>query len=992
VQPIWRVELLGTFKANRDQESISRFRTRRVASLLAYLASFRQRLHPRDEIAEMLWPDLDLAVSRRNLRQALSSLRLVLEPPPVPKGSVIVSILDGIQLNSETVSTDVAEFESLVGLSRRSEDSARAIDRLTQAVQVYKGGFLPGFNEEWIWSERMRLEDLYLAALTRLSGYMDADEAISHLREGLVREPFEEKWHVALMRRYLELGRPSKALEQFAALESALSDVGDGPPSQESREIVRQAKRQSIGEKVVEFPPDLSRALPTQNERKQILPTYADRFFGRADEIQKISAVLEDPHNRLLTILGPAGVGKTRLSVQCSITLAESHDWNFVFVPLAERLDPSELFEAIRAAIDPKRGASANVLERIAELTDGRKTLLILDNLEHIAEEVGPELAQLLVELPDIVCLGSSRQPLQIQNERILRIDPLPIPSLNGSLAELAAIPSIQLFLGRCQTIRPDIQLNERNAGAISSLCAHLDGLPLAIELVAGLANSFSPSQMLTHLPMRLTEITSRRRDLPTRHKSLRAAIEWSYQSLSADLRTLFINLSVFRGGFNLESVAEICLQDSTKNRSKSGFDALQNLQERSLVRTGILEDAYGPRFSLLTAFREFAEECVSKDDLERVRERHAEYFARQTPPDRAFVSVEEQTFHHLAIERDHENFVAAIEFSLQAAQLERAVNILSILSHCWLTRGPRLDERRLIRLIAEHPNREDLPSAAKIRLCRMIGTTCIRSGEYAAAYESCARAVEIAKSVGDSQLVATSYSGLSVCAEYLNRLQECLELNEKVLALVGYENLVLAERAYLGIGSVRGNMGEIELAQEAFDAARSVSEKLRGGEPDALIVVNQAHVALTQNRLDDCFRFVHEAIRISKRLADEFTLAVALSLLSRYQSRQLNFEAAAITNLEALEKFRQGDFVYWVLQSLRDQALIWIDLGRFQDSATLLAATIDSATSEKTQNQEEVRRGLERIRMAISPKRYESAWARGLILDRRDAIRLAKS
>jgi len=939
----------------------------------------------------MLWPDADILVSRRNLRQALSSLRHALEPAPMPTGSVVRSIHDSVQLNTDTVTSDVAEFESLVEQSRRADEPERALALLSDAVQLYKGDLLPGFNDDWIWPERLRLEDLYLSALSRLSDGEDADEAIAHLRIGIIREPFNEEWHQKLIKRYLEVGWPDKALDQFAELELALSESFGQRPSEESRRLAERAHRDLKGQNRP-IHRDFSSAVRSKpDEIKVVLPHFANRYFGRDTEIKTICKALEESGSRLVTILGPAGVGKTRLSVQCATGIAERMPWNIWFVPLADRFKSSEIFEAIIAAMAPQNGGVEAEVARIAELTEGRMTLLVLDNLEQIAEDVGEYVAQLLDQAPNIVCLASSRQALQISAEQVIAIEPLPLPTEGQTkIPELAAIPSIQLFIDRCQTIRPDLQFNERNSSAIVTLCSRLDGLPLAIEIAAGLSNSFSPAQMVDHMPVKQTGLTSRRRDVPARHKSLRAAIDWSFYLLTPDLQTLFRQLCVFRGGFTLESVSEVCHFTTTgcKANLEATLEALQGLQERSLVMSQPSESGQAPRFSMLTAFREYAEDLHTDEELIAIRELHAEYFVRQAAPDRPFTSIDEQTSRHLAIELDYENYISALEFSLAGGLLERCVRLLGILSTRWLTRGPKVAERKIIRQIAEERGLCRLDAALRVQLQRMLGTTFIRSGEYEAAYEACQRATKIAQDEGDRLLLATCYSGLAVCAGFLGRLDECLGLNERVLALVGSDDLSLAERSYLGIGSVHWNFRRFAEASAMFDKARAVSVKLRGGEPDAMIVSNQARVALDLGRAGESLRLAHEAIRISRRLHDDFSLAVALTVVSHYHLYQKNLEAAVATNLEALEKCRQGDFPFFVLQCLRNQALFWIEMDRFEAATTLLAATSEMDNSQRSMDVEDEQETIARIKRNLTPLKFENAWAKGLAMDRVEAIR----
>jgi predicted ATPase/DNA-binding SARP family transcriptional activator len=954
--------MFGTLRATRVDASVTKFRTRRVASLLAYLATFKSQAHSKDLLADLLWPDLDFDVSRRNLRQAVYELRKVLEPGPDLAGRVVLSIHDGFQLNPELVVTDVEEFEDWIAKSQ----SGASTECLQNAARLYKGSLLPGFADSWITLEQIRLEDLYLFALAELGDKQEATAAIGPLRTGLKLDPGNPKWHVSLIERYLEVGQPNRAKTQLTELETALE--GERPAVVADLSV-------RIGAALVPKASTHSTSKAAPPKPRTLLPAIANRFFGRKEEVQDVFRRLESGSSRLITLQGPAGVGKTRLSIECGRQIAGKLDWNVIFVPLADRSKGEELYEAILSAIQPSQPVSDPSLAQIINLTKFRPTLLILDNLEQIADQVSIRVANLLAESLDLRVLGTSRQPLQIVEEQIITVEPLPLPTENWRGTEqLEKVPSVQLFLDRCQALRPEIRLDRRSAKVIADLCFRFDGLPLAIEIAAGLSGSFSLSQMIRHLPDRQTEILNRRRDSPARHKSLKAAIDWGFLSLAPELCQLFLRLSVFRGSFGLSAAKAICLEDG-----ESIVNAINALVDCSLVRRIANEEDLAPRFSLLVAFREYAENRIPSSEMTTLRERHANYFASRTPPSRPYRGVDEQTAVHMEIEGDYENFLAAAEYSISVDNFSRATDLLAILSARWLTQGPKVAERELIRRLATHPMRVSLEPSKRVLLLRMLGTTFIRSGEYQSAYDSCASAVQISEAAGDMELLATCYSGLSVCAEYLGHLEECETLNRKVLDIVGDNNLVLAERSHLGIGSVLSNLGKFEEARAEFDLARRLSERLRGGEPDALIVVNQAETLLALGRADSAIKYAHEAIRISKRLRDEFTLALALSVLAKSQLERGAFDRAAATNLEALARFRRGNFAFFILKGFRNHAVILAQLKRFSEAAMLMSMTSEIAHGPEGSHYLSEQKAMGAIRLGMSRDSFEASWAKGL-------------
>jgi len=947
----WRVEMLGTLRATGFGQEVARFRTRRVASLLAFLAYHRGRTHPRDLLAEMLWPEEDPMSGRRNLRQTLFSLRSVLEPPPVAPGAVIVATTDSVAFNPDAFETDVDEFEGLVNNARLN----RTHSGIDSARRAYRGELLPTLNDDWILLERLRLEDLYLSLLRLEAQEPDREESIARLRVAISKDPFDEELHIELIRRYLDMNEPGQAMRQYRELERRLADVLGTTPSDAAQRLVRGIE-----------------AGPAVTGRPRT-PASKNRFLGRSREMAEIRDLIEGGH-RLVTVIGPAGVGKTRLTTEISERLG----WSHRFVPMAERFNAAELNEAILAVLDPKRNSNEPPVERIARVTAGRQTLLVLDNLEQIADDLGPHLKQLLNEAPNVVCLASSRQPVQIEEEQLYPVRPLPLP---GTDLKPMEAPSVQLFIDRCRTLRPDLRLTPRNVEAIAAICTRLDGVPLAIEIVAGLSSSLSPTQMLHHFPESLTELRSRRKDVPERHRSLGAAIAWSYDVLSTELRRLFLQLAVFRGSFTPEAVRAICTPELELDQA---LELVRSLVERSFVVAESRDEA--ARFSLLATFREFAEERLDPDLRRRLLERHAEFFLELAPPERPFLNTDEQTRCHSRIEREYDNLTAALEHSFQIGDLDRCVRLLGVLSVRWLVRGPRTAERRLIREIAADPNVEALSPERRVQLLRMRGTTHIRAGEYELAYETCRQTVAIAQEAGDERLLASCYSGLSVCAGYLERYEECLEWNQRVLELVGESDLVLAERSYLGMGSVYSNFERREEAAEAFAKARAVSEQLRGGEPDTLIVLNQAGVELDLGRVEESMALVSEALRISKRLEDDFSVAVALTVVARCQLKMGNVGAAVASHTEALKKCVRGEFPYYLDSWLKTLVLLWTEQGRLIEAATLAAALDRPGAKPKEDDQV----ALLRIREALPASAFEQAWAAGLAMARTEMLELA--
>lgn len=998
MEAIWRIEMLGTLRASHGETSTSKFRTRRVALLLAQLAFYRTRLHFRDEIGETLWPDSDPEAIRRNLRQALFSLRHVLEPPHLPAGSILQVQQSRLRLNPDLVTTDVVEFERAIDEARKMV----SIQPLLRAVDLYKGELLPGFEDDWIVQERIRLEDLYVYALRHLIDHYRAEgnvaETVHFLELAIQHDPLGEEWRVELIQEFLGSGRPESAVQQYEDLARRLGEL-EYEPGEAAQELLKKAKSNPSRDVV-----PIARQESVSSEAVQRvvrLPVQVTRFCGRQEEINLVTTQLTRPQAQLTSLIGPAGTGKTRLSIEVGRRLAEVGDWNIWFVPLADLTDGSLILDAILETLRARRSTEQDPYQQLREALHGHdRNLIILDNLEHIVDQAAPHIADLLSRIGKVQLLVTSRQPLRLTVEHLIPVPPLAIPFARDhlpaidqdELKRLAEFSSVQLFVDRCQAIRPDFQLTVNNSRAISSICAQLEGIPLAIELAAGLSGSFSPSQLALHLQKRLTALTSRRRDMPARHRSLRAAIDYSYETLSSELQALFAALSVFRSGFTVHAAYEVCFRDRYGAGSYDDcLEMLMELQERSLIQVDVVyEEDPDQRFRMLESFRQYAEERLAPYAQRELRARHAEYYRTHPPRPQGVPTAEERTRRHLWIAREFDNYIAALDFYLDEDQLEPAIELLGMPLATWSSRGPRMMERGYIRQIADRAAHREVEPNARILLQRMLGTTYIRSSEYAAAYRVCEVALKVAQDNNLTEQIGICHLSLATCSGYLGNLDDCLRFCQRVLEIIPESNIVLHERAHHGIGAVYWGKGMAEEAEVAFRKAAELSIITHGGEPDTLILYNLARVCLDDGRLDEALTRLGEAMRICQRLRDEFSMATCLSLVSRYHWLKGDLNSALSIGREALVKHRETDFLHWSLLGIFQQALILVDLGEWEAASILLAATQGIGKPARVPDQRDHDAAIEKLKAEFPATNFERAWARGLTMGAEEAFRLA--
>jgi predicted ATPase/DNA-binding SARP family transcriptional activator len=1002
VPPTWRIDLLGGLEVRRGEEAVTRFRTRRVGLLLAYLALPVGRSHARADLGDALWPDTEPEAARRNLRQALTSLRKVLEPPDVASGSVVMARHDTIRLNPELIEVDVKEFESLVSRARWMDEGDDPTPMLERAIALYRGDLLPGNTEDWILAERFRLDDLYLGALRSLvTASLERHRpqaAIEYLHLALAREPLNEDWHLNLMEQYLHAGRPAHVVRQFEELQTLLQTHLGCAPSPKALDYLRRAKLKvstPLATVTADQPPIVPKT--EREERVVRLPVTFTRLWGREQETARVRALLAEGA-RLVTILGPAGTGKTRLSVEVGHAVAADGGSDVAFVALADLDSRVAIVEAVLDALRIRRTPDRSPEERMVEgLRECGDALLIFDNFEHVVE-AGSEVAhQILDAAPQARLIVTSRESLDLEAERRVELSPLPTPpempaTAQPSRAELSRLleyPSVRLFIDRCQSIRPDFGITSSNAAAIVAICAKLEGVPLALELAAALSGSFAPRQVLNHLSSRLTTLSSRRRDLPPRHRSLRAAIDYSYETLSPTVQRFFAALGVFRGGFSLSATTAVAGHVLDDADDDACLRTCLRLKDQSLLLTEPQEEGGELRFRMLESFREFAEEALPPSDSLALRERHARYFGSQGLKRSGLLSREEIALRARELNADSENLSAALRFWLEVGNPREALGVLRVMADAWSHRGPRSVERDLIRRLAQPDLIGRLDPRDRIELLRMLGTAHLRSADYAAAHRACEEALQIARAHDLGPETAYCHAGLATCSGFLGDLESCAAHNAEAMRWADPEDFTLMERIHLGFGAVHWGRAEFEAAEAAYLRAAEYSARWRGGDPDLLILANLGRVAFDTGRLDEGMRRVGEGMTLSARLNDPLGRALCLALIGRYHLLIGDAEGAAPYTREAVQRFRDTDFWLWSMVGVFEHARVLAARGRWEASAKLLAATqwiLPSRLPDRRDHEATV----ETVRHELGSDRFESAWAQGLTLGIDDAFRLA--
>jgi len=485
-----------------------------------------------------------------------------------------------------------------------------------------------------------------------------------------------------------------------------------------------------------DFPPIRSlNAIPNN------LPTQVTSFVGREREIAE--GVKLFGNARVLTLTGPGGTGKTRLSLQIAAQVAHGFPGGVTFVPLAPIVDPELVGPAIVEALHLET-AQSPARDRLVQHLRDQKALLVMDNFEQVLG-AATLVADLIRACPGLKVIASSRGALRISGEQEMPVPPLELPDPGAPAERVSQYEAVRLFIERAIAVKPGFEVTDENAPAVAEICARLDGLPLAIELAAARVKLLPPAAILTRLQSRLGLLQSSARDLPDRQKTLRGAIAWSHDLLDEPGRRLFARLAVFAGGGELEDVDAICCSADLGVDVLAGLEALV---DQSLVRQE--QHGEGSRAIMLETIREFAlEQLAASPDAEAVRNRHAARFlalAQEAAPH--LMRVERRSW-LTRLEREHDNLRAAFDFCAGSGRIVEALRLGAALWRFWQFRGHLREGLQRIGRVLDDPASRGYPAEREAAL-EGAGGLSYWLGELATTTASYDEAVAIARASGD--------------------------------------------------------------------------------------------------------------------------------------------------------------------------------------------------------------------------------------------------
>ena len=588
-----------------------------------------------------------------------------------------------------------------------------------------------------------------------------------------------------------------------------------------------------------EFPP-----LKSLNQSN--LPVQPTPFVGREKELGEVLALLRAPSTRLLTLTGAGGSGKTRLAVQAAAEVVDDFEHGVWWVPLQAVRDPARVGAAIGSALGAR--------EELAGHIGSKRMLLVLDNFEQVAE-AAPELGELLAACPGLRLLVTSRELLRLAAEREYSVPPL------------VEQESVGFFLSRARAARPGFEPDEH----VLAICRRLDHLPLALELAAARVKALSTAQILQRLEHALPLLTGGARDLPERQRTLRGAIAWSYELLTADEQEAFRRLGIFSGGWTLEAAEQV---------AGAELDTLQSLVEKSLVR---FEEE---RYSLLETIREFAYELLGESgELEAARRGHFDFYlalaaAEDTSAEAGYGN------RSTVLLRDQENLRAAVERAVTAGDRVGATELMVLLENFWVVTDPFEGARRFGELLTT-PG--ELPKRLRARALRCYAGSLWLSGEYERSHAMNGESLALFRELEDDDGIAVVLHRLGISTlAHLEDPEKARELLNESLEHYRRAGSERGESEVLGgLGYVSEQEGDRRVALELFSRAAELAAETGFTWWEVGMLAAIAEVLIELDRLDEAESAARRHLELARGIGDRQSSVFGLVLFAYLAARR---------------------------------------------------------------------------------------------------------
>lgn len=767
---------------------------------------------------------------------------------------------------------------------------------------------------------------------------------------------------------------------------------------------------------------------PTTDSRP---PTPDSPLIGRARQLALIADALRSRSARLLTIVGPAGIGKTHLATNALALLAPEFADGARLVDLAPVDDPALVAQAVLQVVDPDALDQADTVAALRAALAPQRMLLLLDNVEQVAA-AAPLLADLLRAAPGLALLVTSRVALRLTAEHTLHLPPLAVPDLGRlpPLAELAQVESLALLLARLRAGNPALELTESNALTLAAICARVDGLPLAIELVAAHGRLFSPRELLTEVAQQLVQMRRTAHGVPDRHRTLAAALAWSYQQLAPAAQALFARLSAFSGGWTVEAAVACC--DLAGQGRAAILAGLEQLLDHSLIQRH--DDGESARYSFLVMVRDYAAlRLEERSEGPALHGRMLDYWldlARRAARHLAF--GEEQARWSARLFAEIDNLRATLGWAIAAGEHRRGLELAGALARFWYVRGYLGEGRRWLEQFLALPGLIDSPEHA--HALDGAGLLAWRQADYRQAEIWLQQALATYRQHEDDQGIAqvTGHLGLiysdngafeqaarayteslalhratgnpaGVAAALHNLGNIAAQLNQTERALAAYNECLHLYRAngdqsgiamiLLGVGALRRDQGDLAGAEAALAESQAIADSLGDRWNQAVALLNRCDVAADRGEFAVARDHGRTAQQLFEQIGDQQLLGLIQIRLGVVELLAGDIPAATRIVRESLLLLNAIAYQPGLADGLEAMAGCLAEAqparaAKLLGAAAALRSVIGfpAATAELPR----LRRTEAIARAGLSPVAWQAAYAEGSALSAAQAVTLA--
>lgn len=854
------LQLLGSPQAIFKEESVD-IRSAKANALLFYLA-LNQHPHSRAALAGLLWPETPEAEARTSLRQAVYQLRQVTP-------DLLTATRDSVKLSKQhPVAVDALHFKDQATQGLKPSQETEARDALRTAAELYQGEFLAGFYvadampfEDWVLSWRELLHRLAFQSLQRLTASSIAKqrvyEGLHYAQRLLELEPWHENSHFQMMKLLALNGQKQAALLQYQKCCQLLEEELGVQPSAALTKLCEEIRSDlctpSLPQAEGAHPlPGSGQLQPASDEpRPHNLRTSLSSFVGRSRYLADLQQMLSTPEARLVSLIGPGGVGKTRLANRLGLQLLPDFRDGVWLIDLLAVSDDAHIEQAVTNVLNIRDNADHSPLESLCLFLADKQMLLLFDNCEHLVDAAAALATTLLQAAPGLKIVATSREPLHVDGERCVSVLPLTLPRPRATYAihQLTAFESVQLFIERATAHVHTFALGNGDAQAVARICQLLDGIPLAIELVAARIRIFTLQQIaerLEHTPGAHLRLAKQRlHNTHPRHQTLLNLVEWSYTLLHPDERLLLERLSVFTGSWSLDAAGVICSDEPLNHYFSPGQDALLSttpgieseehparhlahdaifkllaaLVDKSLVVAEPSGEVI--RYRLLETIRHFAlGQLAAAGDENRLRDRHLLYFVhwieeRQVPPP----GVPRDEW-RAQIAPDLDNIRAGLSWSLRCGEAALGLRLALASGEFWFSQGFHRESIHWLQSLLQLPSAIDAEAARLAALSSMEFTQWWILGDYGAAHPLQQEALSLARKLGDQVRIEKTLNNMGGVALRVGDYEKARTHLEQSLALADKSGNQL-NRAWSFI-----LLGEVMLAQSRQPKATAYFER----------------------------------------------------------------------------------------------------------------------------------------------------------------------